>query len=479
MRHLLPILLAFLAVALGAVMLSRTLDPREAPDVVFIVIDTTRADRLSTYGWSRPTSPNLDALAAEGVRFDAHHANSSWTRSSMGTLLTGRYARELGVYEERYDRLPDDARTLPEILHDAGYTTLGLTSNPNINAVFGFDQGFDVWEDSAVVFKFMEAEDDARHFHPKRRPMVDADTVARRALALVDAHKSDKPLYLQVLFVDPHYPYDPPDSALEALGDGAAPYEGEIRQADAGVGRLLAGLADRGIDEQALIVVTSDHGEGLRDHPRVPRAEAHGYTLYDSVTHVPLIVRHPDLPRGAEVSALSSHIDVLPTVLDLVGVPSPEGPGDSLLPRIHGKAGPDAVFMETDWRYCEKTSIRTATHRFNDNPDHRRYREGVHEQGSLPAADVAFLRVLPGTEAYAVGEVPEGPKRGVDATAEGLAPRLAEWNAQVPRRPPEGRDIHDRITLADGTIVPDPWAQEDVTLDEGTAETLKALGYLE
>lgn len=469
----------FLALVTGTVVLARALDTRSAPDVVLIILDTTRADRLSCYGWGQPTSPAVDALAAEGVRFDDHHANASWTRPSMASLLTGRYAREVGVYEERFDRLPDDVETLPERLQRAGYTTLGITSNPNINAVFGFDQGFDAWEDSSVVFRFMAAGEDNSAFHPQRSPLMDAQTVTGRALALVDRHRTDAPLYLQVLYVDPHYPYDPPQWALDALGSSSTRYEAEIRQADAGVRALLDGLANRGIGEQALILITSDHGEGLDDHAGLPRSQAHGYTLYDSVTRVPLVMRHPSLPAGAVVSALSSHVDVLPTVLDLLGLDGPLGAGSSLVPRVRGEPGPDAVFMETDWRFCEKASIRTATHRYSDNADHRRYAEGVHEQSQLAHADRRFLERVPATEAYRLADGPERPSRDPDAEAERLASRLATWQDATVRRQPEGRAANDRITLADGTVVPDPWAGKDVALDEGTRETLRALGYLE
>ena len=116
-------------------------------DVVLIIVDTLRADHLGAWGYERPTSPTLDALAGEGVRFSQFYSTSSWTRPAMASMLTGLYAREVGVYEERYDVLPQDVVTLPERLQSVGYRTLGVTSNPNINAWFGFDQGFDAYLD--------------------------------------------------------------------------------------------------------------------------------------------------------------------------------------------------------------------------------------------------------------------------------------------------------------------------------------------
>lgn len=468
--------LGFTALCVGVASVSE--DPAPVRDVVVIIFDTTRADRISSYGWKRETTPRMDRLAREGVRFAAHHSTSSWTKPGMASLITGRYPREVGVYEERFDRLPDAAETLAEQLRKEGYTTLGVSSNPNVSAAFGYEQGFDVHSDSDVVWGWVPRTEGQKAFHRHEAPLPTAQQVTETALELVDEHRTGAPLYLQVLYIDPHTPYNPVDSARAQMGPKATDYELELRFADEWAGRLLDGLEQRGIGEDALVIFTSDHGEGLNSHPGVPQANTHGYTLYDSVTHVPMVIRDPGLPSGRVVDALSSHVDVVATVRDLLGLRPTRTSGDSLRGRIAGDPGPEVVFSETDWRVCSKTSARSATHRFSLNPDHERFRTGVYEAGATER-DKAFLAALPPVEAYRMDGKHEHPKRTGDEQASLLRPTLEAWIRDTPALDPVGRTAKDALIMADGRRVPDPHAGgETEELDEATLESLRALGYL-
>jgi len=140
----------------GAVLLNAVMHTR--PNVVLIIIDTLRADKLGCYGFPGDISPELDKMAKKGVQFNNVIAQSSWTRPSIGSMLTSLYPRSLGIYKEKFDILADWYVSLPEILQAKGYSTVGITANPNINKFFNFDQGFDIYMDSHVIFNWMNPE---------------------------------------------------------------------------------------------------------------------------------------------------------------------------------------------------------------------------------------------------------------------------------------------------------------------------------
>jgi arylsulfatase A-like enzyme len=460
------------------------------PNVVLVVIDTLRADHLGAYGYDRPTSPELDRLAASGVRFSRFFSNCSWTRPSMATLITGQYARTVGVYEEAFDVLPEDATTLAERLRDAGWVTLGLTSNPNTNSWFQFDQGFDAHFDSEVVWHWMPA-DESQRFNSKDNRLVPADRVTDKTLALVDEHAGrlrGAPFYLQVLYIDPHLPNRPPREHLDAVGaqrGRVAKYDGEVHFVDAEVGRLLRGLERRGHLKDALVVVTSDHGEGLRDHPWHPLGTTHGHHLYDSVLHVPLIVAHPRLDPGRVVGDLAASIDLVPTILDFVGLPpDPSLPGHSLVPLLDGSGPvqglPERIFAETEFRYTQKAAVRTESHKVVRNEDSAALQqEGIHEGRNLGTREREALMKVPPTEAYRMDGMGEHPGNlPPEEVVDSLAASLEEWLQAYPARAPERRDPNDVITLPDGSVVPFGSQEEMPDLDASMAEQLRALGYL-
>lgn len=325
------------------------------PNVLLVVIDTLRKDHLGLYGYGKPTSPRLDALARESVVFDRCVAASSWTEPSTASLLSGLYPARHGCHE--YAAVPDDALMLAEVLKEAGYRTLGLSGNPNASPLFGFKQGFD---------RFWLRGDDAAREYPDVSEIIDE---AEKLLASDD----EAPLFLYLHLMNVHGPYlsppgwrerflEPPASdfafrnplwmdimrrtMLERradvtpahLRDLAARYDGAIAWTDEVVGRFLAGRrAQRGY-ERDLVIVTSDHGEELFDHGGF----GHGQTLHGEVVDVPLVVRRPGgTGAGSRVDAPVSLVDLPATILELAGLlPEPArgrfGDGLSLVPLMDG-----------------------------------------------------------------------------------------------------------------------------------------------
>ena len=492
-RRLLALLLALVPCACR--------DEPPPDNLLLVMIDTLRADHLGAWGYPFPTSPRLDALARDGVRVSQFFSTSAWTRPGVASLITGQYPRTTGIYEERFDALAPELETLAERLHAHGYATLGITANPNINAWFGFDQGCDLYGDSGVRWPWMPATEGTRPLQPGVAGLDDATAVTDRALAALDRQRSERPgapFYLQLLYVDPHRPYEPPASELAALtqaGSKHAAYDGEIRHTDAEIGRLLDGLQSRGLLETTLVVVTSDHGEGLDDHPNVPRSYAHGNIVYDSVLHVPLLFSRPDLPSGRVVDTLASSIDLVPTVLDLLGWPlaAQELPGRSLVPLLRGAGTAwdrDRVVSETDWRANRKLTVRTASRRYIRNDDSLAYQsEGVFEGRELEDDERRQLAEVPPQELYdeSAGR-PEDPvtsnlMASEPEIAAGLAADLLRWERDVPARAPLRRDPEiDVLTTPDGVVPRRSGATSEgpaPIIDPELHEHLQALGYLD
>jgi arylsulfatase A-like enzyme len=332
------------------------------PNVLLVSIDTLRADHLGSYGYARETSPFLDGVAESGVRFDTAFSTSSWTLPAHGSLLTSRLPHGHGA-DHAGARLHASVPTLAEVLRGAGYRTAAVVSWFYVSRRYGFDRGFEHFEE--------------------RLPEAESLAESARAAEVVDAamrwlDTADEPFFLFVHIFDPHIHYDPPepfasmfdpdyegsiDGRLETLrpyisGRGAAAktlaqrdrdhvealYDGEIRYVDAQLERLFSGL-DAGVRARTLTVVTSDHGEEFGEHGSM---EGHQWTLYDEVIRVPLLLRGPGVEAGV-VDALVSTLDIAPTLLDLLGVAAPDSfAGHSLRPLLaDGAPVRELVFAET------------------------------------------------------------------------------------------------------------------------------------
>jgi len=310
---------------------------RQAENLILISIDSLRADRLSSYGNRNQTSPTIDRLAAEGVRFENASSASSWTLPSHMSMFTGRDVLGHGVISES-DRLSTAIPTLAGTLKNAGLVTGAVVSTPVLSRKFGFDHGFDHYDDYTIP---APTAFDAVVDEP-------APTVEKLATEWLTAHAGER-FFLFLHFWDVHYDYIPPppydtmfDPDYQGTVTGKAFYEdkninkklpardvehllalydGEIRWVDDHIARLLGVLDRLGLSDKTAIVITSDHGDEFFEHGY----KGHGRTLYNEVTRVPMVVRGPGVPAGQVVEAPVGLADIMPTALRLLGV---EGPAD-------------------------------------------------------------------------------------------------------------------------------------------------------
>jgi choline-sulfatase len=298
-------------------------------NILLITIDTLRADALGMYGGQAKT-PNLDRLAAAGIRFDFAHAHATLTRPSHASILTGTYPYEHGVRDHSGYRLQPGTATIATLLKQSGFVTGAFVGGVPLERRFGLDGGFDVYDD-----RFGRTGNNS-DFSLAERP---ANEVVGPALAWIGAQHGRWFAWVHVF--DPHAPYTPPAPYDEEYK--GRPYFGEVAFVDHALEPLLnaAGSSAR----PTLVIVTADHGEGLGDHGEL----THGLFAYESTLHVPLIVTQlrPGVPladmHGEISSAPARHIDLVPSMLDAVGIEAPSSlHGGSLLPGASHPADPSA-----------------------------------------------------------------------------------------------------------------------------------------
>lgn len=335
-------------------------------NVLLILADTLRADRLETYGHERPNAPNLTRLAARGTRFDEAFAQATWTKVSVPSILTSLYPLTHGI-RETSDRLPAAAVTLPEVFREAGYSTLALSSIYFTGRLTNLHQGFETMHESSSL-----ADDD---FDPARA-YVD------RLLPWLDSHR-DVPFFVELHISDPHSPFEPRrpyDTRWTTPAENAAHHEREkkvekyiesplmkrfrmpttdelaaadldaetyvahekalydasILGMDTEIGRVLERLEELGLTDDTLIVFLADHGEGFLEHG----LHWHGNSVYSELARVPLVFAGSGIAAGRVVGQQVQTVDMMPTVLELAGLPIPDGvQGRSLAPLLSGADG--------------------------------------------------------------------------------------------------------------------------------------------
>jgi arylsulfatase A-like enzyme len=356
--------IAVVWVALCLLAAGCTTKEESSPNVIVYLVDTLRAKSLGAYGGPAPVSTHIDAFAGEATVFARATAQSPWTRPSVASIFTGQWPTNHRV-NARSDALPQDALTLAELLGRAGYQTAGFVTNGQVGTQFGFEQGFETFEILG------ETERDALHRL--------SDDVNRTVFEWIDRRPKDQPFFLYVHTMDPHGPYAPPahyrkrfapavreptltdevrqkldglrssfpaasrarfqpiaiGSELWLLGlnvgvipvtssmkrDLLALYQSEIAFNDEHFGNFLELLRERGLYEDSIVVFASDHGEEFYEHGRL----GHGKALYSETLGVPLLIRIPPrLGRDLDPNALAEHVDLLPTLLEAVGLPIPE-----------------------------------------------------------------------------------------------------------------------------------------------------------
>jgi arylsulfatase A-like enzyme/Flp pilus assembly protein TadD len=335
----------------------------DSPNVILITIDTVRADHLGCYGYKLIETPNLDALAAAGARFTNAYTPVPITLPAHSVMLTGTYPMRTGMHDFSGNRLNSSQPTLATLLHAKGYATGAVVGSAVLDSRFGLNRGFDFYYDH---FDFSRL--DEKNIDAMMRP---GGEVVDRALSWLDA-KQQKPFLLWVHLYDAHYPYNPPPPYLQKYR--THPYDGGIAFVDAQVGRVVAYLKAKGLYDRTLIVVAGDHGEGLGEHGE----KTHGFFIYDSTLHVPLIFKLPSGVgrRKSVVNDSANLADLLPTVLELTDAGKPkEVQGRSLLPSMAGK--PDSTTAENyaetylpriHFNWSELRGIRYRQYHFIDAP---------------------------------------------------------------------------------------------------------------
>ena len=305
------------------------------PNIVVYLIDALRADRVSCYGYRRATTPHIDEFASSSLVFTGAQAQTSWTRPAVASVFTGLLPQQHRAIDKK-DALPESATTLAELLSGAGYESSAVISNGNVSQIYGFSQGFS-------YFKYLQEVEIGEH-------VVRSEDVNDAVFSWLDEARGEDPFFLYIHTVDPHLPYAPPANtrrvfapevsdhsigSVEAVNKVAADrhlvtpalieqlndlYDGEVAANDASFGELMAGLTERGLVENTVIVVLSDHGEEFFDH----QGWTHGNTLHAEMLDVPLIIRIPEVAPKS-IPEIVQHVDVFSTLIDLAGLEAQSG----------------------------------------------------------------------------------------------------------------------------------------------------------
>jgi choline-sulfatase len=423
----LPLLSCFLAILFFTILGTNGFAQTKArqADVFLITIDTLRADHVHCYGYENVETPALDGLAKDGIRFTQAFTPSPITNTSHTSILTGLLPSSHGVTDFAVP-LSSVHPTLAELLHRQGYHTaafIGAVILDSKTLAPGLNRGFDFYDN------FPEhSHAKSRWGRVERRGM----DVVQRAEAWIGAHPAG-PHFVWVHLYDPHDPYEPPAPYSQIYKDHL--YDGEIAYADSALANFVAYLKTHGRYERSLVVVVGDHGEGLGEH----HENTHGIFLYDSTTHVPLILKLPGRASGQQkaIDAQVRTTDIMPTVLDLVGVAIPQQlDGESLTPYFSGTDLPSrAAFGETDYPL----------------------RFGWAPLRSVRADGVKFI------------EAPRPEFYNLRTDAAELDNRYEPWNSQVQKF---------RAMLADLRAKTPPSEPSKGVVGQGTIDELKALGYL-
>jgi arylsulfatase A-like enzyme/Flp pilus assembly protein TadD len=332
-----------------------------SPNVVFITIDTLRADHLGCYGDTQIRTPNIDALAADGTRFERAYTAVPVTLPSHTVIFTGTYPMLSGVHDFAANKLNPTQPTLASVLKENGYRTGAVIGSAVLDSRFGLNHGFDFYYD---------------HFDFNRLQESNLDEMERPGNVVADvtldwlAQNYQKKFFFWMHLYDPHYPYRPPAPYSERYRDRL--YDGEIAFADAQVGRLIQFLKNKGLYPNTLIILSGDHGESLGEH----REKTHGFFIYNATLRVPLIIHLPTSEHAKTVTKLVNLADLMPTALQALNIAIPaQVQGQSLLPLISSKTeeNPRSLYAETflpllHFNWSELRGVETDRYHFIDAP---------------------------------------------------------------------------------------------------------------
>jgi arylsulfatase A-like enzyme/tetratricopeptide (TPR) repeat protein len=379
-----------LVVLLRPRLVDRLLPVRAPKNVLVVSLDTLRADHVGAYGYAEAQTPNLDALARRGMRFAQATTVVPLTLPAHSSLFTGSFPAWHGVRDNGGFYLGEEQVTLAETLRDRGFRTGGFVGAFVLDRRWGIAQGFERFFDDFDLDKF----GDTPSMDAIQRPGAE---VVDEALAWL-GQDLDKPFFAWVHLYDAHTPYAAPEpyrSRFPQNMHGA--YDAEIASADAQVGRLLTYLEQEGRLRDTLVVVTGDHGEMLGEHGE----QTHGFFIYDAAVRIPLIVAGPGVPARTIPDQVRI-VDVMPTVLDLLGLPSPAGvQGTSLVPLGRGEhlgliAHSESWYPRYHYGWSELNSVQYGRHKYIRAPRPELYDLGSdpHEKSDLAAQDAGRLASL-------------------------------------------------------------------------------------
>jgi len=332
--------------AAGGWKYARASAPLSGP-IIIISIDTLRADHLPVYGYRKVKTPAIDELAANGVVFERAYSHTPQTLPAHAALLAGRLPFETGVRDDVGGRVRPGERLLPQLLRERGYSTAAVVSASLLRKDTGINQGFDFFDDE------MPANPEEPAAEAGHRDGSESEKIAEHWLDSGGTSRTFLFLHLN----EPHKPYAPPDRFSQY-----APYDGEIAYADEIVGSLIHYLKTHQLYDRSTIVLLSDHGEGLGDHGE----QEHGLFVYDEAIHVPLIIKQEsNVGAGRRVPDLVQHVDMVPTILDLVKAPVPDTlRGRSLKPLLEGTGRlrdrpvySEALYGHRHFGWSELTSV--------------------------------------------------------------------------------------------------------------------------
>ncbi|WP_275883063.1 sulfatase [Halorhabdus sp. BNX81] len=348
-------------------------------NVILISCDALRADHLGCYGYRRNTTPELDEFAQGSVRFRNAYSVSSHTREAVPALMTGQYP-DVAI-DSKYHLV---SNTIASRLSEHGYATAGFHSNPYLSRSYNFDRGFDTFDDDLylgqhkIIALAQRALDKLRNRHYAR-----AEEINRRALAWLDSIDTGEPFFLWNHYLDTHGPYNPPAEYATLYADREISgreaqrlykraindpesitddeqrllidlYDGEIKYNDEYIGRFLASLRERELLEDAIVLITADHGEAFGEHG----CYGHPRYLHDELTHVPMIVQPPG-NKASVLEAPTSTLDIAATILDMIGRDA-DLPGESALA---DRDGDRPVFLqvqgEDNHSHLKRYAVRT------------------------------------------------------------------------------------------------------------------------
>jgi arylsulfatase A-like enzyme len=421
-----------------------TLRDRDDLNVLFILVDTLRADHLSVYGYERDTSPVIDQLAREGIRFPRHVSQSSWTKCSMASMWTGLYPPRSRVTRAP-DALPGQAVLPAEIFREAGFRTSGIWRNGWIAPNFGFGQGFETYTQPKPGAVDRPQPHKAPHM---TLPGTDADII-RSAITFLRSYGHER-WFLYLHMMDVHQYVYSPEEALYGTSYLDI-YDNSIRWTDGLIGHLLDELEERGLRDNTLIVFASDHGEAFGDHG----SEGHARDVYAEVTTTPFILSLPfRLDPGIVVDSRTANVDLWPTVLELVGMsPLEETDGRTRVADIlaagRGTSAPTPDGPESTFAMLDQSWGRDQQPPLPLIAVHREDWRLIHSAARPAQPELFDKRTDPAEQNNVAGENPE--------VVESLK-AVVEKHLDAP---------------------PPPWgdASETIELDDMQMNQLRALGY--